>query len=306
MNNMKIIVYTITTSEFCDNIKKYLTSKNLPFEEKNVETNKDFLSEMLTASDNFAGVPFTWFQFDDGSEAGLKGFTESEFDDLLMHHQLINATPTTNEPPVSVPMEDTPTGIVQDETPTPLPKETPSLTQESVYGDDNDDEENDEQATTEPLNIDYVKTQEVDASPVTGVNNDDDVYSSQGTDTSTPIPQQDVNQPEPQQTPSQTGYSQQSAQISDVLQNLKQQGIDTSRGSDVAQTAVEDTQTPIVDNTAVDQVSRSNPLDGSDTTDALKNIRQKMTDLQSNQAKPVENTSDNQTSDTTKMPDFPK
>ncbi|QQG44239.1 MAG: hypothetical protein HYW86_05265 [Candidatus Roizmanbacteria bacterium] len=80
---MKITVYSITDCPFCKQEKEYLTSHNLQYEEKNLETNKEFLSEMLTLSNNFAGTPVTKIDKDDGQIAVLKGFTKEEFDQAL-------------------------------------------------------------------------------------------------------------------------------------------------------------------------------------------------------------------------------
>jgi len=80
---MKITIYTVPECEFSKKEKEYLKSKNLQFEEKNLEANKDFLTEMLAVSDNFAGTPVTKLEKDDGQSVVLKGFTQSEFDDAL-------------------------------------------------------------------------------------------------------------------------------------------------------------------------------------------------------------------------------
>ncbi|PIY68629.1 hypothetical protein COY90_04945 [Candidatus Roizmanbacteria bacterium CG_4_10_14_0_8_um_filter_39_9] len=80
---MKITIYTITDCQFSKQEKEYLTANKLAFEEKNLETNKEFLSEMLTISNNFAGTPVTKIDKDDGQIAILKGFTKEEFDKAL-------------------------------------------------------------------------------------------------------------------------------------------------------------------------------------------------------------------------------
>lgn len=77
---MKITVYTISGCQFSKQEKEYLTANKLAFEEKNLETNKDFLTEMLAISNNFAGTPVTRVEKDDGSIVVLKGFTKEEFD----------------------------------------------------------------------------------------------------------------------------------------------------------------------------------------------------------------------------------
>ena len=82
MKSMKITVYTIPDCPFCKQTKDYLTAKGLPFDEKDVLNNKDFLAEMLQKSQNFAGVPFTLIE-EGGTSMPLKGFTQSEFDEAL-------------------------------------------------------------------------------------------------------------------------------------------------------------------------------------------------------------------------------
>jgi len=77
---MKIIVYTINDCPFCKQEKDYLSTNKLAFEEKNLETNKEFLTEMLAVSNNFAGTPVTKIEKDDGQIAVIKGFTKEEFD----------------------------------------------------------------------------------------------------------------------------------------------------------------------------------------------------------------------------------
>ncbi len=80
---MKITVYTITDCTFSQSLKTYLKSKNLTFEEKNLEANKEWLTEMLAISNNFAGTPVTKIEKDDGQIMVIKGFTQEEFDKAL-------------------------------------------------------------------------------------------------------------------------------------------------------------------------------------------------------------------------------
>lgn len=77
---MKITVYTITTCQFSKQEREYLASHGLQYEEKNLEMNREFLSEMLTVGNNFAGTPVTKIEKDDGQIVVLKGFTKEEFD----------------------------------------------------------------------------------------------------------------------------------------------------------------------------------------------------------------------------------
>lgn len=80
---MKVTVYTIPNCPFCKQEKDYLTSKGVNFEEKDVQSSKENLTEMLNVSNKFAGVPFTVIEKDGGEKVMLKGFTQSEFDDAL-------------------------------------------------------------------------------------------------------------------------------------------------------------------------------------------------------------------------------
>jgi len=113
---MKITLYTITDCQFSKQEKEYLSSHTLVFEEKNLETNRDFLTEMLTLSNNFAGTPVTKIEKDDGQIVVLKGFTKEEFDKTLGFmtsvapaptptSEMQTANPTTTDPatPPSVP-----------------------------------------------------------------------------------------------------------------------------------------------------------------------------------------------------------
>ena len=77
---MKITAYTIKDCAFSKQEKEYLNANKLIFEEKDLETNKDFLTEMLAISNNFAGTPVTRVEKDDGTISVLKGFTKEEFD----------------------------------------------------------------------------------------------------------------------------------------------------------------------------------------------------------------------------------
>ncbi len=122
---MKITVYTITDCQFSKQEKEYLNANKLVFEEKNLEVNKDFLTEMLAVSNNFAGTPVTRVEKDDGSIAVLKGFTKEEFDTTF------GFTPTpadSSQSPVTSPtssgqLNDTPITIppvTQPIPPTPI------------------------------------------------------------------------------------------------------------------------------------------------------------------------------------------
>ena len=134
---MKITVYTIKDCAFSKQEKEYLNTNKLAYEEKNLETNKDFLTEMLAISNNFAGTPVTRVEKDDGSIAVLKGFTKAEFDTTFGFASPaevltkagstvppVNDTPIATEmlpiPPVPVPTDLPPVETPVDTTPDPL------------------------------------------------------------------------------------------------------------------------------------------------------------------------------------------
>lgn len=135
---MKITVYTVNECQFSKEEKEYLTSHNLPFAEKNLEQNKDWLTEMLAVSNNFAGTPVTKIERDDGQIVVSKGFTKEELEKELG----LSSTPTSPPPPPPVaepppiptvieppPATDTGTPPAQPEPPAQPPPPTPEQPQ---------------------------------------------------------------------------------------------------------------------------------------------------------------------------------
>ena len=98
---MKITVYTITECQFSKQEKEYLQSHGVQFEEKNVSSNREFLTEMLAVGSNFAGTPVTKIDTDDGKTVVLKGFTKEEFDKTL-GFETQAAAPTAEQPEAAV------------------------------------------------------------------------------------------------------------------------------------------------------------------------------------------------------------
>ena len=96
---MKITIYTITECQFSKLEKEYFASHGLQFEEKNLETNREFLTEMLAVGGNFAGTPVTKIEKDDGQIVVIKGFTAAEFDKTLGHTPVVE--PVAVVPPVA-------------------------------------------------------------------------------------------------------------------------------------------------------------------------------------------------------------
>jgi glutaredoxin len=115
MITMKITLYTINDCVFCNEEKEYLKSHGLTYDEKNLEVNREFLTEMLTLSNNFAGTPVTKIEKDDESVVILKGFTKEEFDDVLGF-----AAPTVAAPVPVVPAVAAPAPVVAPVVPAPV------------------------------------------------------------------------------------------------------------------------------------------------------------------------------------------
>lgn len=100
---MKITIYTINDCAFSKQEKDFLIANKLAFEEKNLETNKEFLTEMLAVSNNFAGTPVTKIEKDDGQIVVLKGFTLDEFNKTLnLTPAPTSTTPTVEETHVDI------------------------------------------------------------------------------------------------------------------------------------------------------------------------------------------------------------
>lgn len=119
---MKITIFTVTDCEFSKKEIEYLKSHNLQYEEKNLETNKEFLTEMLAISDNFAGTPVTRIEKDDGQIAVLKGFTQDEFDVALgFKKQEETTTPEAKDEVVAASSTPTDTTSQQPVVPEPPP-----------------------------------------------------------------------------------------------------------------------------------------------------------------------------------------
>jgi glutaredoxin len=120
---MKITIYTIKDCAFSKQEKEYLNTNKLIFEEKDLETNKDFLTEMLAISNSFAGTPVTRVEKDDGTIAVLKGFTKAEFDTVFGLASLeLKAEAGSTVPPV---IEVPPAPPSESVSPAPVPAETP-------------------------------------------------------------------------------------------------------------------------------------------------------------------------------------
>ena len=77
MKNHKVIVYSTSTCPYCVYTKKYLESKGVPFEDKNVGLDRNAGQEMVQKS-NQMGVPVI-----DIDGQIIIGFQPKVFDELL-------------------------------------------------------------------------------------------------------------------------------------------------------------------------------------------------------------------------------
>ena len=64
-------------------LKDYLSSKNIAFTEKLVDTNEAAQKEMSEVSGGFLGVPFSLIKKDDGTNVTVLGFDKGKIDSTL-------------------------------------------------------------------------------------------------------------------------------------------------------------------------------------------------------------------------------
>ncbi|ERT58825.1 glutaredoxin family protein [Peptoniphilus sp. BV3C26] len=72
----KVKVYTSNTCPYCTMAKEYLKDRNIEFEEKNVQTDKEARSELMNMG--YTGVPVIII---DGQE--IVGFDKAKLDTIL-------------------------------------------------------------------------------------------------------------------------------------------------------------------------------------------------------------------------------
>jgi len=135
---MKITIYTVSDCQFSKAEKEYLQTHNLTYEEKNLEQNREWLTEMLAISNNFAGTPVTKIEKDDGQIVIVKGYNKDELDNILglsnQNVAVVNSTVNLpNQPPTTPPSpQPSPPPPPPPQSPTPLqpppPPPTPSTT----------------------------------------------------------------------------------------------------------------------------------------------------------------------------------
>lgn len=85
MAKQKVIIYSTSWCGFCRSEKEYLDTKNVPYEEKDVEKDEAAQKELLQKMNgSFQGVPVT----DIGGDIIL-GFDRPKIDESLKKHKLI-------------------------------------------------------------------------------------------------------------------------------------------------------------------------------------------------------------------------
>ena len=73
-----VTVYSITTCPWCDKMKKYLKSKNVEYEERNIDNNENYAKECLALS----GDTMVPVMTPDGKNY-VVGFDKQKVDELL-------------------------------------------------------------------------------------------------------------------------------------------------------------------------------------------------------------------------------
>ena len=78
----KVILYSTNWCAYCKMIKQYLTNKNIPWVEKNIEEDADAHKELMDKLDgNFRGVPVT-----DVGGTILMGFDRPKLDEAVKNY----------------------------------------------------------------------------------------------------------------------------------------------------------------------------------------------------------------------------
>lgn len=72
----KVVVFTSDTCGYCHMVKDYLNEKSVPFEERNVSSDKEARKELM--SKGFMGVPVVYI-----NEDVIQGFDKNKIDELL-------------------------------------------------------------------------------------------------------------------------------------------------------------------------------------------------------------------------------
>jgi glutaredoxin len=80
---VQITIYSTATCLYCQKLRDYLNSRNLPFTEKLIDSDDSAQKEMSDASSGYLGVPFTLIVKDDGTRETVIGFDLGRFSSIL-------------------------------------------------------------------------------------------------------------------------------------------------------------------------------------------------------------------------------
>ena len=78
----KITIYSTATCVFCNMLKNYLKSKDIPFEVKMADEDQKIAMELYEKSGQL-GVPFTIISEDGKDDVNILGFDRPMFDQTL-------------------------------------------------------------------------------------------------------------------------------------------------------------------------------------------------------------------------------
>jgi glutaredoxin 3 len=73
----QVTVYSTTTCKYCKEVKEYLTTHNIAYEEVLLDETPDRIPELLEISGQ-RGVPVTKIVKDDGTAVGILGWDEEQ------------------------------------------------------------------------------------------------------------------------------------------------------------------------------------------------------------------------------------
>lgn len=79
---MKITIYSTTSCPYCRELKRFLSGKNIAFEEVIVDQDPKGLERMSALSEGHMGVPFTVIE-KDGDVKKVAGFNKAKFEEIL-------------------------------------------------------------------------------------------------------------------------------------------------------------------------------------------------------------------------------
>jgi len=80
---MNVIIYSTTSCPYCEQLKSYLTQKNISFIEKLIDQDDNAKKELETLSGGFLGVPFSVIINNDGTKETILGFDKGKFDRII-------------------------------------------------------------------------------------------------------------------------------------------------------------------------------------------------------------------------------